>query len=65
MTDTTAPPKRRAGKEIRGAERSYLERELVRCSKAARNPGARPLTIAWFGRRKELIEAELRAKNRA
>lgn len=35
-------------KEIRGAERSYLDRELIRCDRAIRNPKAKPFTVAWF-----------------
>jgi hypothetical protein len=47
MREHAAQRKRPAGKEIRGADISYLEREFVRCGRGARNPTASRLR--WFG----------------
>lgn len=64
MSDKAGQPKHPPGKEIRGAKISYLERELVRCNRAARNTRAKPFAITWFARRKELVEAELYRRTR-
>jgi hypothetical protein len=64
MSDTAGRPKHPPGKEIRDEKISYLERELLRSNRAVRNTRAKPFTIIWFARRKELLEAELYRRTR-
>lgn len=54
-----AMPKRPSGKEIHGAGRPYLDRELNRCKQALRNKALRPQSQMYYSKRVAMVEAEI------
>jgi hypothetical protein len=51
---------RTALKKIRGATKENLDQERARCRAALKSTKLKPTSIAYYERRLELIEAEMR-----